>query len=84
MESVSQFLHILGAVEQQRGCVKLPDGSYELTVYTSCINTDRGIYYYTTYENSCISAVDMHRCDLEKSHLFRYELHKETILNRQN
>ena len=83
-QSVSQFFHILGAVEQQRGCVQLPDGSYELTVYTSCINTDKGIYYYTTYENSCISAVEMHRCDLEKSHLFRYELQKEMILNRQN
>ena len=84
MENISQFFHILGAVEQQKGCVRLPDGSNEMTVYTSCINTDRGIYYYKTYENSCICAVDMHRCDLESSALFRYELKKEQIINRQN
>ena len=75
-ESISQFFHILGAVEQQRGCVILPDGSYELTAYMSCINQDKGIYYYTTYENRCIHAVDMHRCDLEGTELVMYALKK--------
>ena len=83
-ESVSQFFHILGAVEQQRGCVRLPDGRYEITVYTSCINTDRGVYYYTTYENNCISAVDMHKCDLNASTLKQFPLAKYQIFNQQN
>lgn len=76
-ESVSQFFHVLGAVEQQRGCVILPDGRYEITAYTSCMNMDKGIYYYTTYENRAISAVDMHRCDLEGKELYRFPLRKE-------
>ena len=84
LESISQFFHILGSVEQQRGCVRLDDGSYEITGYTSCINTDRGIYYYTTYENQCISAVDMHRCDLDGSALYSYPLAKEQLINFQN
>jgi len=75
-ESISQFFHILGAVEQQRGCVILSDGSYELTAYMSCINQDKGIFYYTTYENRCIHAVDMHRCDLEGTELVMYALKK--------
>ena len=83
-ESVSQFFHILGAVDQQRGCVRLADGRYEITRYTSCINTDKGIYYYTTYENSCISAVDMHKYNLESTTLGRYPLIKNLIVNRQN
>lgn len=83
-ESVSQFFHILGAVHQQRGCVELPDGSYEITEYTSCINTDKGIYYYTTYENNCISAVDMHKCNLDGDVLCSHPLAKEQIINRQN
>ncbi len=41
-ESVSQFFHILGSVDQQRGCCELDDGKYEITLYTSCCNTDRG------------------------------------------
>ena len=83
-ESVSQFFHILGAVAQQRGCVQMPDGRYEITRYTSCINIDRGIYYYTTYENSCICAVNMHRCDLTKNTLYRYPLIQNQTIHRQN
>ncbi len=83
-ESISQFFHILGAVEQQRGCAVLPDGSFEITAYTSCMNTDKGIYYYTTYENHCISAVDMHRCDLEGKELYHYPLIKTQQITMQN
>ena len=83
-ESVGQFFHILGSVEQQRGCAQMPDGSFEITDYTSCINTDRGIYYYTTYDNSCISAVDMHRCALDGTSLCVYPLAKKQIINKQN
>lgn len=56
--SISQFFHILGAVAQQEGCVKVGN-SYEKTVYSSCCNTTKGIYYYTTYENSQITAVHL-------------------------
>ena len=73
-ESISQFFHILGAVAQQRGCVHMGDGKYEITIYTSCCNTDRGIYYYTTYENSQITGVDMHRENLEGEKLIAYPL----------
>ena len=84
MASVSQFFHILGTVEQPRGCVRLPDGRDVITVYTSCINTQRGIYYYTTYENRSVSAVDMHRCDLGGAELYGYPLKKKPNIYRQN
>lgn len=73
-ESISQFFHILGSVEHPRGCVHLGEGKYEITMYTSCCNTDRGIYYYTTYENSQITGVDMHREDLDGSRMVSYSL----------
>lgn len=84
MASVGQFFHILGTVEQVRGCVRLDDGTYELTAYTSCINLDRGIYYYTTYGNRAMSAVDLHRCDLEKRELCRFLLNTEQKIAWQN
>ena len=83
-ESVSQFFHILGSVEQQRGCCEVADEKYEITIYTSCWNAAKGIYYYTTYENSQISAVDMNREDLESSGLKRYPLVCGLHLNYQN
>lgn len=66
---VSQFFHILGSVSQLRGAVQLKGGAYEYTVYTSCCNTRKGIYYYTTYDNSTVTAVDMHGVDLDGEEL---------------
>lgn len=83
-EAVSQFFHILNSVAQQRGCVHMGKGQYEITIYTSCCNTDRGIYYYTTYENSQISGVDMHREDLNGSRLVNYPLVKGQQIRMQN
>ena len=73
-ESISQFFHILGAVTQQRGCAILGEEKYEITRYTSCCNTDRGIYYFTTYENSRICGVNMHDCDLSTDFLYEFML----------
>lgn len=83
-ESVSQFFHILGAVDQQRGCCELDDGKYEITIYTSCCNTDKGIYYYTTYDNHQITAVDMHRENLDGAALIRYPLITAEQIYMQN
>lgn len=83
-ESVSQFFHILKSVEMQRGCVLLDNGLYEITVYSSCCNTSRGIYYYTTYDNSRIHAIDMHRENLQGSELIAYPLKKDQEIAYQN
>ena len=83
-ESVSQFFHILKSVEMPRGMVHLEKDLYEITVYSSCCNIDKGIYYYTTYDNSQISAVDMHQENLDGSALISYPLNKTTKINFQN
>lgn len=83
-ESVSQFLHILRSVEMPRGCVRVAQGAYAVTVYSSCCNTDRGIYYYTTYGNSRINAVDMHRENTSGSRLISYPLKVKQDIAYQN
>lgn len=83
-ESISQFFHILGSVAQQRGVTQVRPKEYEITRYSSCCNASKGIYYYTTYENSCIRAVDMHRCDLESTTLFTYPLSDTQVIEYQN
>ena len=83
-ESVSQFFHILGSVEHQRGCVDMGNNLYEITLYSSCCNTDKGIYYYRTYENSQITAVDMFRENLDKNKVITYPLIKEQQIKWQN
>lgn len=83
-DSVSQFFHILGSVDQQRGCCEVTEGKYEITIYTSCCNTDKGIYYYTTYNGHQISAVDMHKENLDSSELISYPMITNEIINFQN
>ena len=83
-ESVSQFFHILGSVDQQRGCCEVAEGKYEITQYTSCCNAARGIYYYSTYDNHQITAVDMHREDLEAEKLIRYPKIEGEQIRMQN
>lgn len=73
-DSISQFFHIMSQVSQTRGCTVVEDEKYEITLYTSCCNTDKGIYYYTTYGNSQITAIDMHRENIDGSQLISYEL----------
>jgi choloylglycine hydrolase len=82
--SVSQFFHILASVYQQRGCCDLGDNKFEITIYTSCCNATKGIYYYTTYDNHQISAVDMRKVDLNASKLFNYSLIVDEQIREQN
>ncbi len=77
-ESVNQFFHLLSSVEQPRGSV-LWNGHYEITVYSSCCNATKGIYYYTTYENRAINGISLFREDLEGTELIRYPLLQEEL-----
>lgn len=79
--SVSQFFHILGSVNQTRGCCDTGDGKYEITLYTSCCNADKGIYYYSTYGNRQITAIDMNKADLNSNMITSYSLITEQQIN---
>lgn len=83
-ESVSQFFHILGSVDQQRGCCEVGEGKFEITIYTCCCNADKGIFYYTTYDNHQITAVDMRLEDLDAGALITYPLIREEQIRVQN
>ena len=81
--SISQVFHILGSVAQQQGCVKIGK-LYEKTIYSSCCNTSKGIYYYTTYENSQITGIRLHGVDLDADHLFIFPLVKGQQIHMEN
>ncbi len=83
-ESVSQFFHILNSIDQQRGCCQLENGKYEITIYTSYCNANKGIYYYTTYNNHQITAINMHNENLDTSEIITYPIIKEEQIKMQN
>lgn len=73
MGGLSQFFHMLGAVEQIDGCVKVGNG-FQKTLYSCCCDTAKGIYYYTTYGNRQITGIDMYTTDLNSSTLSTFPL----------
>lgn len=83
-ERVSQFFHILGSVCQPKGINVKKNDLYKYTIYSSCCNTSKGIYYYKTYDNSQITSIDMNRENLDSKYLISYPLIKDCQIRLQN
>lgn len=71
--TLSQFFHILSTAEQPKGAV-IYKSKYEYTVYSSCCDMEKLVYYYTTYENRRITAVSMEENIIDKNKLIIYDL----------
>ena len=82
-QKVNQFFHILESVYQQKGCACVGE-SYEFTLYSCCYNATKGIFYYKTYENTQINAVDMMKEDLNSKSLIIFKLREKTNIHKQN
>ena len=58
-DRVGQFFHVLDTVAMPRGAVCTPEGAWDITRYSCCISGRTGTYYYKTYGNSRLTAVEM-------------------------
>ena len=58
------------------GCVITEEGKAEVTIYSSCVDTEKGIYYYTTCDGNKVYSVSINEHDLDSSCLatFSYNL----------
>ena len=83
MTGISQFFHILNNVAMPKGSV-LDNGKDDITLYTSCMCQQKGIYYYTTYKNNGISAVDMNKENLDAKEIKRFEYLDNLHITYQN
>lgn len=81
--AVSQFFHILNSVAMHRGSV-IYNGKVDITLYSCCCNTDKGIYYYTTHDNCQISAVNMHAENLDGNCIIAFPLNKKLQIKYVN
>ncbi|MCI9137626.1 MAG: linear amide C-N hydrolase, partial [Lachnospiraceae bacterium] len=72
--SVTQFFHLLDSVSMVKGSVIADKDVYELTIYSCCVNADKGIYYYKTYTNNQLTAIHMNHENLNGCNLKRFPL----------
>ena len=80
---ISQFFHMLNSVAMPKGAVKA-NGLDDMTLYISCMCQQRGIYYYSTYNNNGISAIDMNKEDLDAKEIKRFEYLDKLFITYQN
>ena len=59
-------------------------GKFEATIYSDGINLSTGNFYYTTYQNNQINAVQLHHADLNRQELALFPLQTEQVLHFQN
>ena len=72
--SISQFFNILDSVSIIRGTTMTKEKEWNVTTYTCCINTIKGIYYYKTYNNSQITAIRLTAENIHNRNLTIYNL----------
>ncbi len=81
--SIAQMFHMLNAVSMVRGSV-MEGENWDITVYSCCINATKGTYYYKTYDSSMISAVSMHKEDLNSNELIAFDYSDNTCIFSAN
>lgn len=84
LSNISQFFHILDSVAMVKGAVLTEEEKYDVTIYSCCVNTEKGIYYYKTYENNQIQEIDLHNENLESKELKAFVLSQEQQIKKLN
>ncbi len=83
-QAIAQFFNMLDYVKMVRGGVKTQDGIEDMTIYSSCMDLVQGIYYYKTYENSRINAIDIRKVNTNQSDVISFPYLDEQDFNYQN
>ena len=63
-DNVTRLFRTLGAAAVPEGCARMPDGSWERTLYTSGFSAATRTYYHATYDDPAIRAYPLAACDL--------------------
>ncbi|WP_312496114.1 linear amide C-N hydrolase, partial [Anaerosporobacter sp.] len=83
-EAVSQFFNMLDYVKMVRGGAMTEEGVEDLTIYSSCMDLDHGIYFYRTYDNSRINVIDIRKENVETTDIISFPYLTEQDYNFQN
>ncbi len=84
LNGISEFFHMLNNVSMVTGSVITPQEKNDITLYTSCMSQQKGVYYYTTYNNNRINAIDMNKEDLDGDQVKVFPYLDTQDINYQN
>jgi choloylglycine hydrolase len=75
--AVSRFFHIMDTVSQANGVALGENGKPIRTIYTSCVDRERLIYYFTTYDCRRIRGVRLKNAYLDLDELAEFPMERE-------
>ena len=81
---LSQFFHMLDYVAMVKGGVETAERKEDLTLYSSCMDQEKGIYYYKTYNNNRINAIDINKENLDENEIKLFSYLEKQDVNYQN
>ena len=73
-DEIRRAFSILNTVFIPLGCVKTDTGRDFCTIYTSCMSSDSGNYYFNLYGSKRVMCVRMHDVSLDAKTLFSYKM----------
>lgn len=84
IEGVTSIFHILANCEVPKGAVLKDGKDLDFTLYTAAMCSESCTYYYKTYENSQIEAINMLNENLEMLEIKSYHNSKKQQIEYQN
>lgn len=78
---VAQFFHILDAVAMVKGSIVTPEGHDDITLYSSCIDLEKSLYYYKSYANNQINVIDLHAEKIDGKDVVIYPFNDKQAFN---
>lgn len=82
--TLTEIFHILNNVAMFGGAVLSLENKEYVTLYTSCMCLESGTYYYKTYENSQINAIEMFKENLDADTVKIFKYKNSQSINFQN
>ena len=83
VESISRFFHMMSTVNQPHGLFRADDRQLR-TVYTSCMDTERMTYYFTTYDCRKIRGVRLKNAHLDLDALTSFPMKRREWIHFLN
>ena len=77
---LSRFFHIMDSVSVPLGCVVAENGLDVSTLYTSAMDLNNKVYYFTTYGARHIRKVELLNTELDPERLSLFEMYSEECI----
>ncbi|MEG0309109.1 MAG: choloylglycine hydrolase [Clostridium sp.] len=84
VNGVAGFFHILSSCDIPRGTVLSTEGHKDTTIYTAAMCSESGTYYYHTYSNRQITAINLFKEDLDMDKIKSYPYRETQSLFCEN